>query len=172
VLSSTDVDDWEVTLVDTGQAAMTGARVARAAAKYLGGEENFAVTYGDGLTDANLAEELSFHLAHGKTGTILGVNPPSRFGELRADGTSVLEFLEKPTLQDSWINGGYDECVLERQPLARLAEDGELEVCKHDGYWASMDTQRDRDELEVVWATGRAPGKAPEGDRLPGMARS
>jgi glucose-1-phosphate cytidylyltransferase len=171
VLSTSHTDDWTVTLCDTGESAMTGARVARAAERYLGASENFAVTYGDGLTDANLADEYDFHLAHGKVGTILGINPPSRFGELKTTGSEVVEFLEKPTLREAVINGGYfffkrdflqylspqDECVLERDPLVRLSEDGALELYRHDGYWACMDTQRDRDELEAVWQTGAAP---------------
>jgi glucose-1-phosphate cytidylyltransferase len=171
VLSATEVDDWEVTLVDTGEAAMTGARVARAVAKYLGGAEHFAVTYGDGLTNADLQGEFSFHLGHGKIGTILGVHPPSRFGELRTSDTSVAEFTEKPTFHDAWINGGYfffrrdfldylsedDGCILEREPLVRLTDDAQLEVYKHEGFWACMDTQRDRDELNALWASGDAP---------------
>lgn len=171
VLSTSHADDWEVTLCDTGESAMTGARVARAAGRYLGGAEDFAVTYGDGLTDANLDDEFEFHLAHGKIGTILGINPPSRFGELRTDGTGVLEFKEKPTLHEAVINGGYfffkrdflrylsedDDCVLERNPLVRLAEDGHLELYRHEGYWACMDTQRDRDELDALWVSGNAP---------------
>src|SRR5207253_3130167 len=104
-------------------------------------------------------------------GTILGVHPPSRFGELRTSGTSVAEFTEKPTFHDAWINGGYfffrrdfldylsedDGCILEREPLVRLADDTHLEVYKHDGFWACMDTQRDRDELNALWASGDAP---------------
>jgi glucose-1-phosphate cytidylyltransferase len=173
VLSTTHVDDWEVTMVDTGETAMTGARVERAAAKYLDDAEDFAVTYGDGLTDANLEEEFRFHRDHGKIGTILGINPPSRFGELDIDGTSVAEFREKPAFLDAWINGGYfffkrefldylssdDGCVLEREPLVRLTDDAQLEVYKHEGFWACMDTQRDRDELNTLWARGAAPWK-------------
>jgi glucose-1-phosphate cytidylyltransferase len=180
VLSADHVDDWEVTLVDTGQAAMTGARVAKAVAKYLGEAENFAVTYGDGLTNANLEDEFTFHLRHGKIGTILGVNPPSRFGEIRSDGALVAEFNEKPTFRDAWINGGYffftrdfsnylsvkDECILEREPLIRLTDDGQLEMYKHEGFWACMDTQRDRDELNALWASGDAPWNA-FGEALP-----
>jgi glucose-1-phosphate cytidylyltransferase len=163
--------DWQVTLADTGELTMTGARVARAAAKYLGDAPQFAVTYGDGLTDANLAQELSFHLDHGRIGTVLGVNPPSRFGELRVRGSDVLEFAEKPDFADSWINGGYfffrrdflrylssDEgCVLERTPLVELARDGQLGIHTHRGFWACMDTQRDREQLEKIWASGNAP---------------
>jgi glucose-1-phosphate cytidylyltransferase len=163
--------DWVVTLADTGELSMTGARVYRAASRYLGNATRFAVTYGDGLTDVDLAEEFEFHLSQGRVGTVLGVNPPSRFGELRVDGTCVREFSEKPDFADSWINGGYfffqreflsylsgdESCVLEREPLVRLARDGQLSILRHRGYWACMDTQRDREQLEKVWASGRAP---------------
>jgi glucose-1-phosphate cytidylyltransferase len=164
-------DDWVVTLADTGEAAMTGARIARAAAKYLGSAEHFAVTYGDGLTDADLAAEFEFHAGHGSVGTILGVSPPSRFGQLKLDGERVVEFSEKPEFHDTWINGGYfffrpefldylsatDACVLEREPLVRLAADSELKVFRHEGFWFAMDTQRDREQLDAAWATGEAP---------------
>jgi glucose-1-phosphate cytidylyltransferase len=163
--------DWEVTLADTGALTMTGARVARAAGRYLGDAEHFAVTYGDGLTDADLAAELAFHLAHGRLGTVLGVNPPSRFGEIVLEGDRVRRFEEKPQFADEWINGGYflfrrgflpylspeESCVLERAPLVRLAADGELAMFRHTGFWACMDTQRDLDELNRIWASGKAP---------------
>jgi glucose-1-phosphate cytidylyltransferase len=163
--------DWVVTLADTGERTMTGARVARAAARYLGDARQFGVTYGDGLTNADLAEELRFHRAQGRLGTVLGVNPPSRFGELRLEGSAVAEFAEKPDFADSWINGGYfffergflpyltteESCVLEREPLVRLARDEQLSVYRHKDFWACMDTQRDREELERIWATGAAP---------------
>jgi glucose-1-phosphate cytidylyltransferase len=164
-------DDWVVTLADTGESAMTGARVARAAAKYLDSSECFGVTYGDGLTDADLGAELRFHAAHGRIGTILGVSPPSRFGQLRLDGDAVVEFSEKPDFQNSWINGGYfffrsdfvsylssdESCVLEREPLVRLAADAQLSVFRHEGFWFAMDTQRDHEQLEAAWAAGDAP---------------
>jgi glucose-1-phosphate cytidylyltransferase len=163
-----------VTLVRTGESAMTGARVARATAEHLGDAEHFAVTYGDGLTDANLADELAFHLEHGGIGTVLGVNPPSRFGELKIDGDTVVEFDEKPQIRDHWVNGGFfffrrafldylsadDDCVLEREPLVRLARDGGLTVFRHPGYWASMDTQRDMEQLTELYARGAAPWAA------------
>lgn len=163
--------DWQVTLADTGELTMTGARVARAAARYLGEAPQLAVTYGDGLTDANLAAEYAFHLAQGRVGTVLGVNPPSRFGELRVEGENVQEFSEKPDFADSWINGGYfffrreflpylqteEACVLERDPLVRLARDGQLSIFRHRGFWACMDTQRDREQLDKLWAAGDAP---------------
>jgi glucose-1-phosphate cytidylyltransferase len=163
--------DWQVTLADTGESAMTGARIARAAAKYLGDAPRFAVTYGDGLTDANLSDEYEFHVAEKRLGTVLGVNPPSRFGELRLEGTRVKEFAEKPEFTTSWVNGGYfvferafleylspaDECVLERDPLVRLSRDRQLGMYQHHGFWACMDTQRDREQLEKLWTSGEAP---------------
>ena len=100
-------ENWDVTLAYTGELTMTGGRVRRAAAKYLGEARHFAVTYGDGVTDANLGEEFRFHLEQGRKGTVLGVNPPSRFGELRVEEAKVEEFSEKPEFTDSWINGGY-----------------------------------------------------------------
>lgn len=167
-------DNWNVTLADTGELTMTGARVAKAAAKYLGDALHFAVTYGDGLTNANLGEEYEFHLREGRIGTVLGVNPPSRFGELKIDGRKVQEFSEKPDFHDQWINGGYfffhrsflpyiesgDECVLERQPLVNLAKRGELSMYRHRGFWACMDTQRDKESLEKLWASGERPWAA------------
>jgi glucose-1-phosphate cytidylyltransferase len=165
--------DWVVTLADTGESAMTGARVARAAAKYLGKAPHFAVTYGDGVTDADLAAELQFHIAEGRIGTVLGVNPPSRFGELKLEHDQVVEFSEKPEFADNWINGGYfffkkdvlrylnaeDGCVLEREPLMRLARDRELSIRRHRGFWYAMDTQRDREHLNKLWDSGQAPWK-------------
>jgi glucose-1-phosphate cytidylyltransferase len=163
--------DWEVTLADTGELTMTGARIARAAAKYLGNATHFAVTYGDGLTDLDLAAEYRFHLEQGRVGTVLGVNPPSRFGELKVDGTKVQEFSEKPDFVDSWISGGYfffrrefldylstqESCILEREPLIRLARDGKLSIYQFRGFWACMDTQRDHDYLNKLWTSGEAP---------------
>ncbi len=164
-------EDWDVTLAYTGELTMTGARVSRAAAKYLGDASHFAVTYGDGVTDAHLSEEFQFHLGQRRLGTVLGVNPPSRFGELRVDGHRVQEFSEKPEFGENWINGGYfffhreflsylmpgEGCVLEREPLIRLAHDGQLSVFKHHGFWACMDTQRDLEHLNKLWACGQAP---------------
>lgn len=163
--------DWEVTLAYTGELTMTGGRIARAASRYLGDSEHFAVTYGDGLTDADLGEEFAHHVAQDATGTVLAVNPPSRFGEFRMDGDTLEEFVEKPDLESVWINGGYfffrraflgylstDEgCVLEREPLSRLARDGRLEVFRHGGFWACMDTQRDHEQLTRLWNEGTAP---------------
>lgn len=164
-------DDWTVTLVDTGASTMTGARVARAAERFLGGAENFAVTYGDGVTDADLGAEFQFHVQHERLGTVLGVNPPSRFGEIRLAGNEVLEFEEKPEFGEKWINGGYmffrtpflkylsrdESCILERTPLVRLAADRQLSLYKHRGFWHCMDTQRDFDDLNQMWQQNAAP---------------
>ncbi len=163
--------DWEVTLAFTGEKNMTGSRVAQAARKYLGNAKHFAVTYGDGLTDANLTEEFRQHLAAKKLGTVLGVNPPSRFGEIKVAGQRVVEFAEKPDLEGHWINGGFfffhrdflkrlpeDEmCVLEREPVVKLARDGQLNMFQHAGFWGCMDTQRDRDFLTQLVESGQAP---------------
>jgi glucose-1-phosphate cytidylyltransferase len=163
--------DWEVTLAYTGEKNMTGSRIAQATRKYLGTADTFAVTYGDGLTDANLAGELQYHLQQGKTGTVLGVNPPSRFGELKVEGDAVVEFSEKPDLEGHWINAGFfffqrsflprlsedESCVLEREPLIQLARDRQFSVFRHQGFWASMDTQRDREHLTKLVAEGTPP---------------
>lgn len=165
-------EDWEVTLAYTGEETMTGARIAAAAEKYLGSAKHAAVTYGDGLTDANLGDEFEFHLRHGKIGTVLGVNPPSRFGEFHLEGECVAEFSEKPDFKEKWINGGYfffkreffskylskdPSCILERSPLMQLAKDKQLQLFQHTGFWACMDTQRDRDSLQTLWQKGKAP---------------
>lgn len=165
-------EDWEVTVAYTGEQTMTGGRLAIAAKKYLGDSEHAAVTYGDGLSDVNLSKEFDYHLSHGRIGTILGVNPPSRFGEIGLEGSRVVEFLEKPAIKNSWINGGYfffrreffsnylkqDEALtLEKEPLIKLAQDHQLEIYKHQSFWACMDTQRDRDALEALWNSGKAP---------------
>ena len=166
-------EDWEVTLASTGELTMTGGRIAKATEAYLGDAEHFAVTYGDGVTDANLADEFAYHCSHDRIGTVLGVNPPSRFGELMLEKDRVTVFEEKPEFGDNWINGGYfffrrpfkdyvskeESCILERQPLIDLANDGQLNIYKHPGFWHCMDTQRDRDTLEKMWADGSAPWK-------------
>lgn len=172
-------EDWEVTVAYTGEHTMTGGRIGRAAERYLNGAEYFGVTYGDGLTNANLADEFAFHRQSGKTGTVLAINPPSRFGELGTDGDTITHFAEKPELTRSWINGGYfffkrdftrylsDDAglVLEKEPLTRLAADGQLGIYRHADFWFCMDTQRDHDELEQIWKSGKAPW-TPENRRI------
>lgn len=163
--------DWDITLTYTGEKNMTGSRIAQATRKFLGNAEHFAVTYGDGLTDANLAHEYQYHLSHNKTGTVLGVNPPSRFGEIKLDGETVVEFAEKPHLDHNWVNGGYfffnrnflkylsedENCILERDPLISLSKDNQLNLYKHPGFWACMDTQRDREHLIEMVKAGNTP---------------
>jgi glucose-1-phosphate cytidylyltransferase len=163
--------DWEVTLAYTGEKSMTGSRVAQAARKYLGAAAHFAVTYGDGVTDARLADEFAYHLQQNQLGTVLGISPPSRFGEIKIDGDRVVEFAEKPDLEGHWINGGFfffhrdfcqrlsedEHCILERDPLIQLARGGQLNVFRHRGFWASMDTQRDREYLTKLVETGSPP---------------
>lgn len=163
--------DIMVDLVYTGELTMTGGRIARAAEKHLGDSPHFGVTYGDGLTDADLKSHFEFHLSSNKTGTLLGVNPPSRFGEIMLDGSRVEKFCEKPEIGDHWVNGGFfffkreflnyvakdESCVLEQAPLTNLAKDEQLMVNKHKGYWACMDTQREREEFQKKWDSQAAP---------------
>jgi glucose-1-phosphate cytidylyltransferase len=169
-------EDWEVTLAYTGENSMTGARIAIAAEKYLGDAEHAAVTYGDGLANVHLRHQFQFHLNHGKWGTLLGINPPSRFGEVVLNEDNVVNFSEKPEFKENWINGGFfffkrdffkkylskeEGCILERTPLVQLAQDQQLNMYKHRGFWACMDTQRDRDHLNQLWMSGQAPWAFP-----------
>ncbi|HEY3782982.1 MAG TPA: sugar phosphate nucleotidyltransferase [Fimbriimonadaceae bacterium] len=169
---STDHEEpWQVTVSYTGEKTMTGSRVRMAASRYLGAAEHFAVTYGDGLTDVDLAEEFAYHKSHGKIGTVLGISPASRFGEFMLDGDTVLKFSEKPAETGSWINGGFfffkkefleylpdgEDVILERDPLQKLSDDRELNVFLHRGFWQCMDTQRDRELLEAEYLSGKAP---------------
>jgi glucose-1-phosphate cytidylyltransferase len=171
-LHGDDVEPWTVTLADTGVSAMTGARVKRVE-HYVGGE-TFMLTYGDGIADLDVNTLLAFHRRHGRLATVTGVRPASRFGELLTEGTQVVEFSEKPgTTQGGYINGGFfvferavfdylgddDACVLEREPLERLAKDGQLEMYPHDGYWQCMDTPRDLQALVEAWGSPHPPWK-------------
>lgn len=163
--------DWQVTIAHTGSDSMTGARVARAAARYLDAEETFAVTYGDGLTDADLGAEMIFHLVHRRIGTVLAVNPTSSYGEFRVATNGMSHFMEKPRLDDRWINGGFfffrrqfldylscdPDCVLEREPLQRLSEQGELALFHHEGFWSSMDTPNDHERMNALCEGGARP---------------
>lgn len=163
--------DWDVTLAYTGKFNMTGSRIAQAIDKYLNDAEHFAVTYGDGLTNADLSEEFSFHIKNRRIGTVLGVNPPSRFGEIIVENEVVKSFSEKPDIKNHWINGGYflfqrdfrnylssdPACILEQLPLSRLANDAQLGIFKHSGFWACMDTPRDREYLTKIVEEGDIP---------------
>lgn len=161
--------DWTVTIVDTGLETQTGGRLKRLEPFLIG--EDFFLTYGDGLTDANLSDELSFHKASGLAVTVLAVHPPARFARLDIDRAGVVfEVVEKPAGEGGWINGGYfimsskvfsmlggDECVLEKEPLENLAKNGQLQAFRHEGFWMPMDTLRDKRVLEDIWQSGSAP---------------
>jgi glucose-1-phosphate cytidylyltransferase len=186
---SSGTPDWQVTVAHTGKRAMTGARIARAAARYLGDHGHFGVTYGDGLTDADLGAEFAYHLNHEQLGTGLAVNPPSQFGCFDLADGDVRGFAEKPLTEAAWINGGFfffrrdflrylsdeDGCVLEREPLQRLARDGELKLFHHQGFWSCIDTVSDRDRLSALYETGATPwlgAPAAVTDRAVGRHRS
>jgi len=160
---------WRVTLVDTGEETMTGGRLRRVA-PHLAGEDAFCLTYGDGLADVDVTALLAFHRAHGKLATVTAVTPPGRFGALDRAGGTVRAFTEKPPGDGGSINGGFfvlspraldriagDATVWEQAPLQSLAAEGELMAYDHRGFWAAMDTLRDREMLERLWASGRAP---------------
>lgn len=157
--------DWQVTLIDTGINTMTGGRLKRT--MRFTNNETIMVTYGDGLANIDINELLSFHNSHGKMITMTAVRPGARFGELTLDGNRVMSFEEKPQLNDGWVNGGYfviepaffnlidgDSTLLEREPLERAVSLGELMAYRHEGFWQCMDTKRDHDLLESLWAKG------------------
>jgi glucose-1-phosphate cytidylyltransferase len=163
--------DWRVGVIDTGQDTMTGGRLLRLR-EMLGGE-SFMLTYGDGLGSVDITALLAFHRAHGKLATVTAVHPPARFGDLNIEGSRVKSFTEKPQTGEGWINGGFFVCEpgvldyiagedtsLEREPLTRLANDGQLMAYRHDGFWQPMDTVREKQILEQLWADGTAPWKA------------
>jgi len=163
--------EWNVTLVNTGESSMTGGRVKRMQ-KFIG-EEPFLLTYGDGVCDIDLDDLLKFHKSHGKMVTMTAVRPTARFGELDLTGDGkVKSFKEKPQLHEGWINGGFfvveprffdfiegDTTLLEREPLEKATEMGELMAYRHDGFWQCMDTKRDQELLENLWSKGIAPWK-------------
>jgi glucose-1-phosphate cytidylyltransferase len=163
-----DLEDWIVQLIDTGNATATGGRIKRLA-PYLG-HGPFMLTWGDGVSDVNLRELLAFHRSHGKLATVTAVRPTARFGKLEVQGNRVCSFTEKPQLDEGWINGAFfvleagvfdyidgDETQWEREPLERLAKDGELMAFLHHSFWQCMDTLRDRKLLEQLWQSGNAP---------------
>lgn len=154
--------DWKITLVDTGLDTMTGGRVRRLQ-KFIG-DDNFMLTYGDGLSNINIDDLIKFHQSHGKALTVTAVRPIARFGELSLDGHMVTSFQEKPQVQRGRINGGFFVCdkklfeyiaddttILEKDPLENLSKEKQLAAFKHDGFWQCMDTKRDRDYLEELW---------------------
>jgi len=164
-------EDWKITLVDTGDDSMTGGRIKRVK-EYLSTDKAFFLTYGDGVSDVNIFESLQFHERHGKWATVTAVQPPGRYGILNIKEGLVTNFLEKPAGMQNLINGGFfvlspkcldlidsDSDVWERGPMETLTKQGQLMAYEHRGFWQSMDTLRDKNYLEDLWATGNAPWK-------------
>ena len=166
-------EPWKVTLVDTGEDAMTGARIRRAR-HYLADADCFCATYGDGVGDIDISALLKFHRGHGKLATLTGVRPPGRFGELVVSDGAVQTFNEKPQVSGGFINGGYfvfqremldqvlddrEDLILEREPMEKLAASGELMMFPHEGFWQPMDTPREFSLLNDLWSSGKAPWK-------------
>jgi glucose-1-phosphate cytidylyltransferase len=164
-------EPWRVTLIDTGDNTGTGGRLAKVG-KYLAGEEMFCMTYGDGVSDLDIGATIDFHRKHGKTVTLTAVQPPARFGGLRLDGSTVSAFQEKPKGDGGWINGGFfvlspqvldeihdDTWMFENEPMQSLTAKNQVEAFFHHGFWQPMDTVRDKQRLEELWSTGRAPWK-------------
>jgi glucose-1-phosphate cytidylyltransferase len=164
---SVNTVDWKITLVNTGSNTMTGGRVKRM--KNFIGNETCMLTYGDGVANIDIDELVKFHKSHGKLITVSAVRPSARFGELELNGSKVVSFQEKPQLHQGWINGGFfviepdffeyikdDATLLEREPLERAANEGQLMAYSHDGFWHCMDTKRDHELLEDLWAKGNA----------------
>lgn len=170
IVHSIKTEPWKVTLVDTGLNTMTGGRIKRIQ-PYIG-NKTFMLTYGDGVGNVNIEELLQFHKSHGKYATLTAVQPSGRFGVLELTGNQVIRFEEKPKGDGAWINGGFfvlepqifdyiegDETVWEKEPLEKLAKDGQLMAYKHRGFWKPMDTLRDKRELEMLWQSGNPPWK-------------
>lgn len=162
-------DSWRISLVDTGENTQTGGRLRRVG-HLLAGEDAFCMTYGDGVANVDIRTLIDFHRLHGRAATVTAVSPPGRFGSLARDGSRVNAFVEKPNGDGGSINGGFfvlsprvltriagDDTVWEEEPLRGLARDGELHAYEHHGFWQPMDTLRDRDRLERLWAEGEAP---------------
>lgn len=164
-------EGWAVTLIDTGENDMTGSRVKQAA-RYVD-TDHFMLTYGDGVSNVDLGRLLKFHLSHGKAATVTGVRPPSRFGELIMQDGRLVKFSEKPQIHEGFISGGFfvfhrralqylsdsPDCVLEKEPLERMAKRGDLRVHRHPGFWHCMDTYRDYQVLNQLWERREAPWK-------------
>jgi glucose-1-phosphate cytidylyltransferase len=164
------VEPWRVTLVDTGENTLTGGRLRRVR-QHLG-DESFCFTYGDGVADVDIGALVDFHRAHGKAATVTAIQPPGRYGALNMDGNAVRSFQEKPAGDGAWINGGFfvldpsvidlisgDQTSWEGDPLMQLAREDRLMAYPHSGFWQAMDTLRDKNQLEEIWQSGRAPWK-------------
>jgi glucose-1-phosphate cytidylyltransferase len=168
-ITNSTTEPWKVTLVETGENTMTGGRIKKIQ-KYI--DETFCFTYGDGLSNVNISSLIQFHNQKKKTVTLTAVQPPGKFGSLLLEDSSVQSFVEKPKGDNSWINGGFcvsetdifdliedDSTILEKQTLSTLAKQNQLNAFKHDGFWQSMDTLRDKNYLESIWASGKIPWK-------------
>ncbi len=162
-------EPWRITLVDTGDQTQTGGRIKRVA-EHLGDE--FCMTYGDGVGSVDIGALMAFHKSHGKEATMTVVQPPGRFGAVQLEGSRATTFLEKPTGDGHWVNGGFfvlkksvlslitaDSTIWERDPLESLAQRDQLQAFFHDGFWQPMDTLRDKMLLEDLWQSGKAPWK-------------
>jgi len=163
-------EDWKVTLIDTGQDTMTGGRIKRA--KDYINNEPFLCTYGDGVCNADIGELVKYHQSHNKLMTVTAIQPEGRYGALEMEGNSIKSFMEKPKGDGAWINGGFfvcqpevmdyieeDSTVFEKEPIESLAKENQLQAYKHEGFWHSMDTLRDRNRLDAMWKEGKAPWK-------------
>jgi glucose-1-phosphate cytidylyltransferase len=165
-------EDWSVGLYNTGASSMTGGRLLNLKRLFKPGD-TFMLTYGDGVADIDISKLVEFHKSHGKIATLTAVRPPARFGSIIIEESGhVIEFKEKPQVGEGWINGGYfvfnyeifdylkdDQTILEREPLENLSKQNELVAYRHEGFWHCMDTIRDRDNLNEIWAAGNAPWK-------------
>ena len=164
-------EPWRVTVVDTGESTMTGGRLKRVA-NYVKDETAFCFTYGDGVADVDIGALVGFHKKHGKRATVTAVQPPGRYGALKMDGSVVRGFIEKPQGEGGWISGGFfvlspscidlvgdDAMPWEGPPLTTLAAQGELMAYEHNGFWQPMDTMREKNHLEELWQSGKAPWK-------------
>lgn len=164
-------EPWRVTLVDTGEDTMTGGRLKRVE-DYVKDQEAFCFTYGDGVADVDIGAAIAFHQAHGKLATVTAVQPPGRYGSLVLENDEVRGFIEKPSGDGGWINGGFfvlspkvieviagDDTYWELEPMAKLAADNQLRAFEHTGFWQPMDTLREKNLLEALWDSGKAPWK-------------
>jgi glucose-1-phosphate cytidylyltransferase len=179
VIHNGNQPDWKVHLIDTGLNTQTGGRLKRLG-KWFAKDENIFFTYGDGVADIDIRQLLKFHESHGKLATVTVVRSPERFGRIALDGERVADFYEKPQQTEGWINGGYfvlkaealayiegDSTVWERDPIERLARDGQLAGYRHDGFWSCMDTLKEKNYLEDLWAKGNAPWRIWTATKVP-----
>jgi glucose-1-phosphate cytidylyltransferase len=166
-----DAEPWTVTLIDTGESTMIGGRIKQIL-PYLGDDQDFCLTYGDGVGDINITESIAFHRREGRLATVTATQPPGRFGAINFEGNRVTSFQEKPSGDGGFINGGFfvlspkvgsyiegNQTVWEQEPMINLAKDSQLSVFFHEGFWHPMDTLRDKRYLEDLWSSGKAPWK-------------